>query len=176
LASVWVSDVVWRQLNPSAGRLSRRTTRRLWAVLLPVLLVAVIGGSAWTSGLVIPRLTWYRTSNDWLTTTPDGDVRLNIVVLNAGAFSVTLLDAGPHGPGIGRVGLEGVDLPLTLGPHNGVGVTFVARITDCSLLPAGDWPLDAVVSRPWGPMTVPIAAEDFSRPAQLAIMDAACHR
>jgi hypothetical protein len=175
---VWVSDVVWRHLNPSAGRLSRRTTWRLWAVLLPVLLIAVTGGVAWTSGLVIPRLTWYRTSNDWLTAMPDGIVRLKIVVSNDGAFPVTLLDAGPHGPGIARVGVEveGADLPLALGPHGGVGLTFVARITDCSALPAGDWPLDAVVSRPWGPMTVPIAADAFSRPAQLAVIDTACHR
>jgi hypothetical protein len=53
-----VSDEVWRQLDPEAGRLPRRTVLRLRWTISATLALTLLVGLAWQSGLVLPRLRW----------------------------------------------------------------------------------------------------------------------
>jgi len=157
-----ISDEVWRRLDPSAGALSRRTVIRMWAAAAAAVLLVIVGMQIWRTGIVVPRLVWpegltqFEENPDW--------VRVQIVVSNAGQFPVTVRDVGRSGPGLELLGVEGWErspspFPTTLQPGEGVGATLVYRITDCDGAPAGDWPVTALVDRPWGTMTVEVSYE-----------------
>ena len=56
--STLLTDEVWRQLDPGAGRLSRRTARRLWLAYGAGFVAAAAAVAVWLSGLVIPQVGW----------------------------------------------------------------------------------------------------------------------
>lgn len=153
-----VSDEVWRQLDPSAGRLSGRTTRRLWTAFLAALLLYVVGVAAWYSGLLVPQLRWDANGTSWQVSEDQNVSRMTINVSNNGLFPATVISAGRAAPGLDLIGVEGA-LPATLRPGEAVTVTLVYLIRDCSATPPADWDQTAVVARPWGQLTVPIKAD-----------------
>jgi hypothetical protein len=153
-----VSDEVWRQLDPGAGRLSRRTTRRLWLTFLVGLALYVSGAAAWYSGLVMPQLRWDSNGTSWQVWEDQNLARLTINVRNDGLFPATLVSAGQSAPGFELIGVEGA-LPVTLRPGDVIAVTLAYRAIDCAVIPPDDWHQAAVVTRPWGNQTVPIRAD-----------------
>ena len=159
----YISDEVWSRLDPSAGRLSRRTAVRGFVAVVLALVLVVAGSVVWRSGLVVPRLVWPNSERDW-EENPDW-VRVHVLVSNDGWWPVTVREVGRSGPGLELLGVEGWDrgvpspFPATLPPRSGIGATVVYRITDCQGYPRGSWPLTAVVERPWGVMTVDVRPE-----------------
>ena len=151
-----VSDEVWHQLDPSAGRLSGRTTRRLWAAFLAALLLYVLGVAVWYSGLLVPQLRW--TSTSWQVSEVQNLSRLTIDISNGGLFPATVVEAGGAAPGLELIGVEG-PLPATLRPGDAVTVTLIYRFSDCAATPPADWSQTAVVSRPWGNQSIRIMAD-----------------
>src|SRR5690242_4673208 len=54
----WVSDDVWRQLHPGAGRLSRREAARAWIVIVVAFALVTAGLAVGKSGLITPQMEW----------------------------------------------------------------------------------------------------------------------
>ena len=156
-----VSDEVWAQLDPHAGRLSWRTVVLNWVTIVGAVLLVIAGALVWRTGIVVPRLAWpglhqWQEDPAW--------VRVWITVVNRGRVPATIVDVGRSGPGLELLDVEGPDrapspFPVTLGAGEGVTAVLVYRITDCDATPVGDWPLTAVVDRPWGTMTVEVPIE-----------------
>src|SRR5690606_18478956 len=124
----------------------------------------------WRTGIVVPRLAWPDGLTEW-EEDPAG-ARVRITVANSGRFPVTVLDVGRSAPGFELLGVEGRDrapspFPVTLRPGEGVDAVLVYRITDCASPLVGDWPLTALVDRPWGTMTVEVPVPDGGRGVQL---------
>ncbi|MBX6749670.1 MAG: hypothetical protein IRY85_08350 [Micromonosporaceae bacterium] len=165
-----VSDEVWAQLDPYAGQLSRRTVMLGRIMIVAAALLVVAGGLVWRTGIVVPRLAWPDGLPQWQEM-PTG-ARVWVTVANEGRFPVTVLDVGRSAPGFELLGVEGPDrasspFPVTLRPGQGVDAVLVYRITDCNGPPVGDWPLTALVDRPWGTMTVEVPVPDGGHGVQL---------
>lgn len=167
-----IPDEVWQQLDPNAGRLSRRTAARMWIAFVLVLAVIGAGLLTWRSGLIAPRLIWPNTGWAW-EQTADGVARVQVTIANGGKFPVTLVDAGRSGPGLNLLGAEG-PLPARLQPDDEVVVVLVYRITDCAAAPRGPWPVMATAQRPWGTMTVAVAPVLDFQYWQEAVVEAWC--
>jgi hypothetical protein len=167
----YVSDEVWRQLDPGAGRLSRRTRIRGWIGLGVVAVLIVASAAVWQTGLVVPRLAWPGGLQAW-EQNPTG-VRVTFILANTGRFPATVLGIGRSGPGLEYVATE-ADLPATLAPGQSLGAVLVYRITDCTGYPRGSWPVTALVDRPWGTMTVDVAQEHPEYPWQEHVVSTWC--
>lgn len=145
-----LSDVVWRQLDPHAGRLSPRTARRVqWAIAV-ALVAVVVGELCWYAGLIAPRLSWTDTLGSEYGWDP---VHHSVSVHNDGLLPVRVLDVGRSGRGFTLQGVTG-DLPATVDPGGDLKVVLTYQVTDCAAVPAGAWPVPIRVERPWGVQTV----------------------
>jgi hypothetical protein len=146
-----VSDLVWQQLDPLAGALPRRTVRRLrWGVLAAVLL-AIVLGLVWRSGIVVPRVAWSELASYAYETHP-GLVKHEVVLTNRGWTTVTVTGAGRSGPGLELTGVSG-PLPATLRPGGELRLFLTYRVTDCAAVSADPWPVPVQVSTWWGTYT-----------------------
>ncbi len=152
-----VSDEVWARLDPGAGRLSRRTSARMWLAAFLAVALTCLGVLVWRTGLCVPQLRW---PNGWSwTASEDGPlVTFAVQVRNDGNFPVTINGAGASGPGLEWVGMEG-SFPAVLPPHAELELRMVYRITDCALVSTGVWPVPVRVARPWGEMTIDLRTE-----------------
>ncbi|HSI92315.1 MAG TPA: hypothetical protein VK925_02395 [Jiangellaceae bacterium] len=141
-----LSDETWRQLDRSAGRLSRRDLR--WALLGAAAFVAVM--TVVLTGLVVPRLAnaggWgYGYDEDtWL-------VHQEFGVRNDGSFPVDIIDVGRDGPGLA---LADVSYPLRVEPGESASVEARYEVTDCAAVPREPWPVPVRMARPWGTHTL----------------------
>ncbi|HEY7223815.1 MAG TPA: hypothetical protein VH561_09530 [Micromonosporaceae bacterium] len=179
-----VPDEVWRQLDPGAGTLSRRTSLRLWVALAVVLVLLVAGAALWRTGLVVPRLAWPDGPHSWTTQSDEGVVRIDFQIVNDGRFPVTVQSVGRSGPGLELLGVEGGRVenptpdvhpfPTTLAPGTVISAVLVYRITDCTHIPTGSWPVTAQVHRPWGTMTVDVPEQGFIEPWQTQVFSVVC--
>lgn len=147
----YVSDVVWQQLDPQAGRLSRRTAARLWAASALAVLLVVAAIAGWSSGLLVPHLRLTGASSAEVPL--GGPVTTGVEIRNAGVRPVTILGAGQSGPGLELLG-NGNTLPMTVGPGQTFTLKLVYRITDCEAVPTGSWELPVRVQRFWGEQTI----------------------
>src|SRR5262245_14187391 len=138
-----VSEVVWRQLDPGAGRLSRRTVWWLRGGIVAAALLGVIATLAWRSGAVYPRLTWANMGGFMYETGPTL-VSYGVPVHNDGWGSVRIVDAGRSGPGLELVSVQEappmadeIDPPMLrrdLGAGDDMRLVLVYRITDCAAI------------------------------------------
>lgn len=175
----WVSNDVWRQLDPVAGRLSRRSVRRLRIVVVVLIVLAVLAALSWRSGAVAPRLKW---TDEWGWEASVGPELVShaVVVVNDGWLPAQILGVGRSGPGLELVSVrEGTSVdfregsgifPYVLQPGAIVAFAVVYRITDCSAIPQDPWPVPVRVQRPWGVQTVYIGLpeESFRAPQLLS--------
>ena len=149
----YVSDVVWQQLDPHAGRLSRRTVAQLWAASALAVLVIAAAIAGWHTGLLVPHL---RSTGASSAEVPiGGPITTSIEFRNSGVRPVTILAAGRSEPGLELLG-NGNTLPMTVGPGETFTLTFVYRITDCDAVPTGAWELPVRVQRLWGEQTISV--------------------
>jgi hypothetical protein len=146
-----VSDEVWRQLDPDAGRLARQTVLRLRWSMAGVLVLALLVGLAWRSGVVVPRLTWANTGYSW-GGIGAGVVEYELPVTNRSWTSAEVVAIGRSGPGL-ELQTARAELPAMLAPGQGMDVMLVYRVTDCAAVPADAWPVPFTVRRTWGTVT-----------------------
>src|SRR5882757_11301641 len=98
-----VRDEVWRRLDPHAGRLSRRQSRRVLACFATLLILAFGGVWAWTAGVFGPRFGPAQLTG-W--DTAPGEFHISVMLENAGERPIALAGAGRDGPGLVLVGVE----------------------------------------------------------------------
>jgi hypothetical protein len=185
-----VSDEVWAELDPRAGRLSREATRRLVIGVLVVLALVASGGLAWQSGLILPRVVWPETAG-WGASSGPGTISHQLVMENQGWTPVTLTGAGRDGPGLTLDRVFTV-FPVTLKPGQQITIDLTYRITDCAAITRDPWPVPVRIDRWWGEQTAYLdlptmtsddAPDDFSYSGenpyavewQYALADLACH-
>jgi len=173
-----LTDEVWARLDPHAGRLSWRQARRMWQAVFAcvVLLGAALYG--WRAGLIEPRFEPPSAQN-WSAQfdAQAGEFTLHLPLMNQGALTETVLGVGRSGPGLTL--LPPVDIfPLTLAHDTGEEVPLRYRVTDCAAVPAGDWPIPVLVSRPWGSVMVELRGPSIggNTPWQRKLADEACGR
>ncbi len=173
--SLAVSDEVWHQLHPDAGRLSRRAVARVWIVIGLALALVVAGTTVWQSGTVVPQLSWDLSGIK--ATEPRSDmVGIDVRITNTGLATVIIDSVGRSGPGLDLVRTQG-QFPVRLGPTMSVGVILFYRITDCARAPVGSWPVAVQVHRSWGIQTANprygLGDSDF--PWQRSVTGPWCH-
>jgi hypothetical protein len=145
-----LTDEVWRQLDPRAGRLCPRTARRV-RLAIAVLLVAVVAAElAWYAGLVVPRVSSTDESGYEYGWDP---VHHSVAIRNDGLLPIQVLGVGRSGPGIRLDRVDGA-VPSTVDPGGYVRVTLTFTIHDCAAVPAQRWPVPVEIERPWGAQTV----------------------
>ena len=151
-----LTDEVWAQLDPHAGRLSRRQARRMWAAVLACLVLAVSGLYLWRAGLVVPRVERDGLMGGFEASVEGRGFSIGVPLMNNGQLTETVVGVGASGPGLTL--LPSADtFPRTLAPHTGELLILRYAVTDCAAVPAGDWPVPVRVSRPWGTVTVHVA-------------------
>jgi len=177
-----LTDEVWRQLDPYAGRLSRRTVRRIRWAAAAIVLLAAIGELAWYAGVLVPRVSWSDAPGYEFGWSP---AHHSVVVHNDGLLPIRVLGVGRSGPGLRLDRVDGT-LPSTVDPGSQLSVMLTYAVTDCAAVPTQPWPVPVVVERPWGVQTVYVTlpderamdAEGMSRGPRLEwqrwLADAAC--
>src|SRR5690625_3704064 len=131
-----LSDQTWRQLDPYAGRLSRRDLLRvLLAAVAGAVAVVALGAVAW-SGLVVPRVdTGNAGGYGYLEDT--GIIFYKFTVTNHGSTPAEVIGLGRPGPGLQPVPLpdevveESTNEFGSLEPGEQMWVAVAYRITDC---------------------------------------------
>jgi hypothetical protein len=148
-----VSDEIWRQLDPGAGRLSWRTATRLWLVGGLIVVVGALGYLVWDGGYLLARLE-EPSDHMSLEVYPGRSATYHLEVTNAGRVPVTITGAGGDAPGLQLVRVDGA-LPVELAPGRTAFLGLVYRVTDCAARPGpDDWPVPVTVDGPWFPHTV----------------------
>jgi len=148
-----VSDEVWRQLDPDAGRLPRRTVLRLRWSLAGAIALALLFGLVWQSGLTVPRLSWTPNSGYGYGGSPrNRTVEYEVRISNRGWTSVEVVGLGRSGPGFELRSVR-AQLPTTLRPGENMDATLLYQVTDCAAVPADEWPVPVTVRRTWGTAT-----------------------
>src|SRR5262245_41277048 len=125
-----VSDEVWRQLDPYAGRLPERTTRQLWWAAAAMSLVLAAAAAVWVSGLVVPQIFASGESSS-SAAAPPLDATIELRIRNHGWVSIRVTGAGLRGPGLRFDGVTG-NFPHTLVPDESMTFTVRYRVTDCA--------------------------------------------
>jgi hypothetical protein len=146
-----VSDEVWAELDPNAGRLSHQSFRRLVLGFLALLALVASGGLVWQSGLILPRVGWPFTAG-WGGSSGPGTFSHDLVLENQGWTPVTLTGVGRDGPGL-KLDRVFTVFPLTLKPGQQVTINLTYRITDCAAVTRDAWPVPVRIDRWWGEQT-----------------------
>jgi len=146
-----VSNEVWRQLDPEAGRLPRRTVMRLRWTVASILVLAVLAGVGWRSGLIVPRVGWPNEGRSWQVS--GNRIEYEIHVANRGWTPIDVVGLGRSGPGFELVEVHAT-LPTTLAPGEAMDAVLLYRVNDCAAVPADAWPVPVQVKRTWGTVTV----------------------
>jgi hypothetical protein len=146
-----VSDEVWHQLDPNAGRLSRPTLVRTWIAIALALAVVMGGAVVWASGAVAPQLLWgaYGITQ---ASPPSDTMSLDVGITNTGLLPLTVLGVGASGPGLTLIDSAG-PFPSHVASGATLRVTLTYRITDCAQVPAGSAPVALRIQRSWGTQT-----------------------
>jgi hypothetical protein len=181
-----IDDDVWRKLDPSTGRLKRRTRLRVTVALALALATLIVAGYVHSSGLFSPRLTLFHSDSayeypdgsDWLifndSTQRTTRVRQALIVENNGWYALTIVGADRDRPGmrvtqvtIGDIHLEGntwrtggrpltPGAPYRLEPGASVSIQVHYDITDCRAVPPTPEPIPLRVIGPLGARTVDV--------------------
>src|SRR5262245_37247649 len=148
-----VSDEVWQQLDPHAGRLPERTTRRLWRIAAVMSVFMATAAAAWYGGLAVPQLA---AENQSASTTGSinepAEVTHEVRIRNNGWVSIRVTGAGLRVPGLRLEGVTG-DFPHALVPGESMTVTLRYLVTDCAAASGRELVILVHVDRPWGTQT-----------------------
>ena len=162
-----VRDEVWEQLDPRAGALNGKQSRRaaVAASAAAVLLGAGLGIDY--SGVVrahLVRAADVGTAGAALTT-PKVIVE-EVAVKNTGWSTVRVVGVGQDGPGLRLLGpsdpdvrfsgVHGIEPPFEVRPGQTETVAVAYRVTDCAAVPTGPFPVQIRVDRFWGTQTIGI--------------------
>jgi hypothetical protein len=171
-----VSDEIWRQLDPGAGRLSRRAAVKAWTAVALAFALVTTGTALWLSGAVITQVSWALWGVK-ATQPPSDTVGIDVEIWNEGWAPVTIAGVGRGGPGLDLVRTEG-RFPVRVKPAHAIRVTLFYRIVDCGQAPVGTSPIAVRVDRSWGVQIVDprpfIGPEEF--PWTTRVTGPWCHR
>jgi hypothetical protein len=158
-----VTDEVWRQLDPYAGQLSRRTVWRLRIAVTATITLVFAVGAVWYSGIIVPQVGWPALAGSSAGSDPDARrIMFGMTVRNTGWTTAEIIGAGRSVPGLDLVEVRGA-FPTRLEPGSEMEFVLVYDVTDCAAYPRGEWPVPVRVSRPWGTYTIDVAAPDMTR-------------
>jgi hypothetical protein len=158
-----LSDEVWAQLDPHAGRLSRRGMLRLWLAIAVALAVIVGLGVALRGGIVSPQLAFEPTNGNGsskgaISAQSPATWNQNVTVTNNGWLSVTITKIGGDLPGARLASIQ--SLPVRIAPHQHVDLTLTYSIVDCP--PGTGSSLDGMTTTYYsGTPTVPLTVRRF---------------
>jgi len=160
-----VSDEVWQQLDPNAGRLPRRTTNRMRYLGVVAVIAAVGIGAVWRTGVFEPRLEHNRHAGRWASASPvpERTIERSVTVINRGWVPLTIVGAGRDGPGLELTGVQAA-FPVTLGRGEEVEFAVAYRVTDCAAVPREPWPVPVRVRMWYGERTVEVELPTESGP------------
>jgi len=145
-----VSDEVWQQLDPQAGRLQRRTAARLWWAAGVGTAIALVWALVWQLGVAYPRLGW--SNSGYGSGGGPGWAEHEVVVENQGWTPLTIVAVGRSGPGLELTEVRGT-FPVTLQPGDQTSFYVVYRVTDCTAVSNEPFPVPVRVERWWGEQT-----------------------
>lgn len=146
-----VTDEVWQQLDPAAGRLPRGQFRRVLLRLVALMVAAELGYVAWLAGLLVPRIV-HDQAGAQITTAYPG-MTYTVTIRNDG-----WLPAEVVGWGSSRPGLKLVSIPdgFELAPGESRDITVGYLVTDCAALTNDSGQFTVHVARFWGTQSVGI--------------------
>jgi hypothetical protein len=164
----WVSDEVWAQLDPRAGRLSRRGRFALALAALGAAALVIVVWAAGASGLVRPRL-----SVDGWASQESGHASFSerVVLANHGWTTARLTAVTTPTRDLHVTGARG--LPVHIRPGETVTITVRLAVLDCANPPSGWIPVRARVSHWWGTTSAALDAPSGGGPP---LAREACHR
>ncbi|HST80276.1 MAG TPA: hypothetical protein VLL08_00905 [Kineosporiaceae bacterium] len=150
-----INDDVWDQLDPYAARLSAKDRHQVWAVVAATTLVACAVAALWWVGALTPQL---RLGYGYRGSTPGSEPAFTIVlpVRSDATLPIHLRSAGRSGPGLQLIDAE---VPHEVASGTRGEITLHYRVTDCSAVPTGSWPIPVHVDRFWGQGTAWVAGE-----------------
>jgi hypothetical protein len=154
IAHTLLPDDVWAQLDPDAGRLPRRTRRRIRVAAIAAAAFLVIIGLGWQWGAVVPRVGG---SGHGAMSGP-GVMAVTVDVRNTGWTGMRVVGVGRSGPGLRLTRVDGT-VPADLGDASSASYTLYYDVTNCAALPTGPWPVPVRIQRPWGVWTGWIGVE-----------------
>jgi hypothetical protein len=167
-----VSDEVWRQLDPNAGRLSRTSVRRLWRAVGVALTAAALLALGWQSGVVVPRLEMPREAGLEYGGGPD-QLYVVFTVKNIGSTRVTVTGAGRSGDGLELTDVV-AQFPTTLDPGEQMTLRLVYRLTACVTGPGTAWRVPVRVEWWWAERTVDLEPPWPGNAWQRELADVVC--
>lgn len=167
-----VTDAVWAQLNPDAGRLSRATARRMTAAVCALAMMLAVGALLSRSGLVVARLSWDRYVGGFKQSIALGRIEHGVKVRNDGWVAVTVLGAGRDMPGMTLVEVGSV-FPFVLAPGETREFTATYQVSDCAAISREAWPFPLRVRHWWGEQTTYIEVPKEVRDAVDGVFDPA---
>ena len=149
----WVSDDVWRQLDPRAGALAQRQLRRIVAASAAAAVILVAGFAIDRSGFVRARIAYDdKAGLAGFTTVKPPLFGQEIPVKNTGWTTIRVTGIGQDGPGLRLVRpgdtagmkqlseLRGTPLPFDLHPGQTVILAIGYWVTDCDAVSVGAVP------------------------------------
>jgi hypothetical protein len=187
-----LTDDVWRQLDPNAGRLPRRQTVLIWISIAVAGVLVAAGFVVWRGGYVVARVdTRDEASGYGWGTGTNRSFTIDLPIANDGRTAITVTSVGRAGPGLALTAPVG--LPFTLAPGHGVVVYLKYTVTDCAAVKSGAWAVPVTVRMWWGSQTVyvqpgPIdqgqpdgeyeysGADPYGHPWQQALAATSCHQ
>lgn len=150
-----LTDEVWAQLDPRAGRLSAAGRRALVVAVAIGLVVLVLAYLALVSGLVRPNLAM--TGDNGASADIDRHtVTLTINVVNNGVAGVRIIGIAAPESGARVVRVDGLPAALSAG---GTLTLTIRYSIDCTR-PVQPLRLGFEVERPWGTATVTVAPRE----------------
>jgi hypothetical protein len=168
-----VSDEVWAQLDHRAGRLPRRTARRLTAAVGALLTLIAVASVVWEGGLVVAHLSANEMSWGW-SWDPPRSVFVEVRVRNDGWLPVTMVDVGGDVPGLRFVGAQqsiALDpappppFPIRLAPGEEAIFNLRYEVTDCTATARSERRIPVRVGYWWGEAALTVDGPGFTENA-----------
>lgn len=156
MAAGAVSDEVWAQLDPRAGRLSRRGRLALAGATALTAAAVVAGYALLAGGTVWPRLS---VESDWSGHFSPGRHNFSetLTIDNDGWAGARIVSVGAP-RGLRVTGVDGLDGEVGAGGSAALTVHYL--VTDCARPPAEPVTLLLHVDRWWGTATVRLRPPD----------------
>ena len=147
-----VTDEVWAELDPHAGRLSGRGVAVVWLAVFAALTLSLVSAATSYDGLVVSQLNAQLKESpphtpdvDPYVVTP-GRITLTVVLRNDGKVPVTVIALGSRA----RPLVSPVTWPIEIAPGRQIEVRLAYEIPDCGRFPTGPYTFPIEMRHWWG--------------------------
>ena len=130
----FLTDEVWAELNPHAGRLTRRQSILVCLMIAVALLLVAISGGIVRSGFITPRLRgdgsrFAMVMPVEVSAATPATLSLTFILYNDGGMTVSLRSVGASTGALRLIDRRNV--PAALQPSTGQEVTLVYQFSSC---------------------------------------------